>query len=223
MQDGVITVEPAFLLERWQRLERLSWVDASLTWTFLSREIHRCPQSLALHLCRIRAGLEMDAEAVYAALVDLVLTLGTRGRRLQRRMILGSRKWLAPLQSKALHRYLAGHLSAAELPFSPRSILQPGIIGKMQAITSQAGERRPPIDFLQAARDCLALGQLEQARELFEQVLLNNPGCLEGRQELLSIYRALKDKENFTRMYTHLQRYQCVDPAWDAFGRTLSS
>ncbi|BCX89453.1 hypothetical protein MIN45_P1826 [Methylomarinovum tepidoasis] len=210
-------VEAAFFLDRWLRLQPVDQLDSSAAWSFLTREVHRDPRRLVLHLARIRVAWELDAEALYAALVDLVLTLEGRGRRLQRRMIRGTRKRLRAERRQVLERYLAEHLPPQSLPLSPRSVLQAGTIGELQITASGTKSTAAQVDLVEAARSCLALGQLEQARELFEQKLFEEPDCQVARQELLVIYRALDDRKNFARLHAHLQSHGCLDPDWEAF------
>ncbi|BCX81913.1 hypothetical protein MIT9_P1495 [Methylomarinovum caldicuralii] len=209
-------VEAAFFLDRWLRLQPVDQLDSATAWSFLTREIHRDPRRLVLHLARIRAAVGLDAEALYAALVDLVLTLEGRGRGLQRRMIRGAGKWLKAERRQMLERYLAGRLPLQSLPLSPRSVLQAGAVGMLQ-MTAATKPAAVPVDLIEAARSCLALGQLDQARELFEQRLFEEPDCRTARQELLAIYRALDDRENFARLRAHLQSHGCLDPDWEAF------
>ncbi len=213
-----VVAEAAFVLPCWMRLEAVPQVDSARSWDFLSREVHRRPRYLALHLARVQAALDLDGEAVYAALVDLILVLDGRGRPLQRRMILGAERWLPSGRRERLRRYLAGGLAAEALPFSPRSVLQPGLIGASGEGEADASGAEAEVDLLEAARTCLGLGQIDQARELFERILLADPGCEAAREELLAIFQAIDDHDDdFLRLYDHLQRHRCLDPAWERY------
>ena len=135
-------VELIFRLDRIKALN-LAGIAPEDAWFFLSREVHRRPKVLELHVGRIRAAAALDPEATYAALLDLMTVLQERGRALRWRLFRQVRDRLSGKCADELYRYLNAEIPLSHLPFSPRAVLHPGVVGKLGAGESNFGGRKP--------------------------------------------------------------------------------
>ncbi len=131
-------MELIFKLEQIKALN-LKGIAPEDAWFFLSREVHRRPKVLELHVGRIRAAAALDPEATYAALLDLMTVLQERGRALRWRLFRQVRSRLSGKRAEDLYRYMNAEIPLIHLPFSPRAVLHPGIVGRLGAGESEVG------------------------------------------------------------------------------------
>ena len=131
-------MELIFKLEQIKALN-LEGIAPEDAWFFLSREVHRRPNVLELHVGRIRAAAALEPEAAYAALLDLMTVLQDRGRALRWRLFHQVRDRLKEDRAGELYRYLKEEIPLSRLPFSPRAMLHPGIVEENEADASASG------------------------------------------------------------------------------------
>ncbi len=213
ISPDVWRAEPAFHLDDFLALQ----VPESLkqqSYDFLTRQVGRKPENLALHVCRIKAAAFHNGEAVFGSLVDLLWILKNRGRPLQQRMLMAARKWLPTEYQETLHRYLVGQLTLQSIPFSPSSLFQEGVWGEVLFLNELPGDKSSSYDQVVVAKECLEAGQLDQAMEMLEDVLIQTPEITVVRQELLEIYQATNEAERFWCSYGHLEAKGISDSAW---------
>lgn len=208
--------EGAFWLDEFLKLRLPPNVGHRAVYGFLTCQVRRWPRKFQFHVLRIRTALLVDGEVLYAALLDLFLTL-EKGQALKQRMLRWARKRLAFTRLAALEECLAGRLNARQLPFSPRSVLHDGMWGQAVDLSAFEATDRSK-DPIAVARLCLEAGQLEHAREILVSQLQVEPERAEARQELLDIYRATQDAEGFWQSYRWLEANRCLDEAWQAAG-----
>ncbi len=205
--------EWVFWLDKFFQLKLPATIEAKAAYAFLSYQVRRYPKRLELHLCRILAAALIEEEALYAALLDLFWVLGNKGAALKKRMLKVMHSRLAADHSLALEEYLAGSKTVRELPFSARSVLHDGALGKELDLPPEEAEtvREDP---LKVAQFCLELGQLDQAQEILAAQLNEHPYLAQVRQALLEIYLATQDREGFWRSYRQLEESGVIDESW---------
>jgi len=188
----------------------LQWSDdwpPESAYAFASQQVRHSPSQLQYHLCRIYfAFVQRKQESLYASLLDLFWALGKAGSNLKKRMLKGSQPLLAESQYQALASCLKNEISHRQLPFSPLSVLHDGVTGSLRLIEAEpVNAKRDEIDPVLAAGLCLEAGQTDQAREILEEVLWQEPDRLDVQKDLLEIYEATKDLEHFEMSYQRLQ------------------
>lgn len=211
-------IELAFLLDDGQRLQPFyPGLDPHCA-DQLVQAVSRTPTDLTCHTRRIFHAYEQaDGEALYGALLDLFLTLGGRGHSLRARLLAGVRNRLAPEHGQVLRQWLRTGRRPVELPFSPESVLSEGIEGEVELIGSRQESAAPARDPLQEARECIEYCQLDQARDLLERAVLEQPHRAELHEELLGIYRATHDRGRYQAMRERLAaRLDLLPDGWAA-------
>ncbi|GAB4358961.1 MAG: hypothetical protein Kow0060_13260 [Methylohalobius crimeensis] len=208
--------EGIFFLEPILHLHVPGQVDSESVYDFLTRQIRRRPNLLALHVCRIRIALNQDPETLFGALVDLFWMLGEKGRGLRKRMLRESRRRLPEARVSLLEQCLRGELPVRQLPFSPASVLHDGMQASQTSLIPSTEEISESVDPVAAARLCLEVGQLEQAQEILSAQLQIQPESEVVRRNLLELYRASRDTEGFWQGYRWLKDNGHLDEAWEA-------
>jgi len=187
---------------------------------FLAHQIARDPEDLRAHVQRIYLHIAAkNAEEIYGALVDLFIVLGAKGSPLRHRMLAVSKKFLDREQYQTLVRKLDTGVHAADtIPPAPASMLTRGTRGTHFLVERLSTHAAGLLDPLDEARSYLEYGQLEEARELLEDAVMNEPWRLELHRELLEIYRATLDLDSFSTMWKLVDAAN--NPAADAWAET---
>jgi len=105
---------------------------------------------------------------------------------------------------KAIEGTLDEGLLAADplSPGAPSSMLTKGTRGTHLLVEREAGHAvHHKMSLLDEARSYVEYGQIEEARALLEEAVLNEPWHLELHQDLLDIYLATRNIENFNAMH----------------------
>ncbi len=205
--------EPEFHRDDFLSLQPPSFLREQ-AYDYLSRQVSHHPEILSYHVGRIQAAVTQGEEAVYASLIDLIWVLGNRGRSLQKRLIHAARKWLSQEKYDVLTSHISRRSPSLPLPFSCRCVVHDGSWGKVDwAIEGPSGEAES-VDWVQAAQDCLGMGQIDQAREILEGLVAETPENSRARQALLEIFRATNETERFFQFYEMLKDKACLDSAW---------
>ncbi|MDD5035736.1 MAG: hypothetical protein PHE55_13365 [Methylococcaceae bacterium] len=168
--------------------------------THLAYSVSAFPYKLLRHTQRILFCYEnRDGEGLYGALLDLFLVLNGRGVRLRKRLLSGARERLSADHYNALAYCLMQGVPAREqeLPATRKSVLTRGILGIEQLVqvydNSKASVRDPLIE----AREYIEYFQLEEARELLEDAIIDQPNREDLHFELLQLYKATRDASHF--------------------------
>ena len=190
--------------------------------------ITRDSGDLKSHVRRIFLVCEQGApQEVFSAVLDLFLALGKNGASLRRRMLEFSRARLRGPEYNLLLNSMATGLDPSTISFAAGSLLCQGGEGTVHCVHPDTGEagfasRDPLIE----AREYLEYSQLDEARNVLEQALLQQPERTDIQEELLSLYRSTRDKTNFTKMFRALDKEANPLPeAWrdlEEFFRSLN-
>jgi hypothetical protein len=174
---------------------------------YLTFCIIRNPADLISHMRRIiLLGKIGDSEELYAALIDLFITLGSKGKALRSRLLQQYRSRLTPAQHTTLSQSSKQGITVVQSPLSSASVLAKGITGTCSLIRPITDTRREEksSDPLQEARKYIEYSQIDAAREVLERAVLENPERIELQKELLELYRAGRDVENFQKIFREL-------------------
>ncbi|MGY0196157.1 hypothetical protein ACWA7J_13930 [Leptothrix sp. BB-4] len=213
--DG-LTLHPVFSRHRPGSLAPLDQGDAREQWRHLGAAIARDPLDLEAHVRRVQlACVAPLTDLAFGALVDLFLALGPRGRALRGRLLDQAEAWLAPEDAHFLRAYLdVGLNRGVALPSAPGSLFHPAIVGMAQMVSHQRVAAAVQTLHQQAAA-MLDEGNLDAARALLEQGLLDDPTDADVQRELLGIYRHSRDDAAKTAMAERLlARYGQLPAGW---------
>ncbi|MCI0655084.1 MAG: hypothetical protein L0Y39_11490, partial [Methylococcaceae bacterium] len=181
---------------------------------------------LLSHMRRILLQDKMgDSENLYAALLDLFIALGSKGESLRSRLLRQYRSKLGGDRYMALSHTLKSGTTDERSPYSRASVLAKGITGTCSLIRPviDAGAGVDVRDPLQQARDYLEYCQIDEARMVLERAVLENPERMDIQTELLELYQAGRDLENFKKLYRELMDSGIPLAAdWSAVSELLS-
>ncbi|HYE37695.1 hypothetical protein [Methylocaldum sp.] len=217
--------EPAFLIEGSPALNPPCPGMKNEVADYLAHSVAAAPDNLLRHTQRIFHHYgQNDHDGLYAALLDLFIASEDKGYALRRRLLTGARNRLRKDCYARLDRWLGSGRAPdwADLPQAPQSVLAPGITGSLslvQVSNGTPGEERDP---LLEAREHIEYSQLDQARAVLEDALPRQPGRADLHAELLLLYRATGDLDNFLRAREKLEQVVDTLPAiWDDCERYL--
>lgn len=184
---------------------------------YLAHEITRQPNRLSAHVQRIhycyRKGFD---EHMFAALTDLLIVLNGRGQAIARRMITGCRRKLLPEQLGSLTAAVQeGPDTIATLAGNSFSLLTKGRRGVSRLLEKSQATVEDWHDPLQLARDAIEYSQLDEAKRILENALVEEPERSALHDVLLELYRSTGDRSGFERTLASL-RAQVTDvpSAW---------
>jgi hypothetical protein len=168
--------------------------------------ISRKPKSLITHVQRIYYCFHMQLdEQLYAALVDFLIILNRQGKEISWRMVTGAKSRLSSKQFTLLIDYLGDdYADTNRLPGNQFSIFTKGLTGINNVIKQIAGPDEHKHDSLTIARDHIEYSQLEEAKQVLEKAILEQPARLDLHHELLAIYKSMRDAAGFNRMLAEL-------------------
>jgi hypothetical protein len=209
-QDDVheaLALDAAFFLPGSTQLRLMEHGRNNQVANYLDHAITRAPQELRSHVQRIYLHLQgKDSEAVYGALVDLFIVLKAGGRSLRERMLKLAKAHLEDHHHRFLHHHLeTGITELQEIPACRTSLLSKGISGTSRLVIKGTSRFSAYQDPLQLARDHLEYGQIEQARQVLEKALLEQPSRPELQADLLDIYKRTHARDAFQTMHRRLQ------------------
>ncbi|PPD03395.1 MAG: hypothetical protein CTY29_09690 [Methylobacter sp.] len=175
----------------------------------LTLKVSRSPKDLLSHLRRIyfchRHGMH---EPLYAALLDWLIVVNGKGRRMSLRLLQGCRARLDPAEFLIFQ----GALDAAQaLPGNRYSLFTKGFSGHshLLEITQKKVEQ---VDFLQLAQDFIEFSQLDEAMTMLEQGLDAQPERTDLQAAALELYQATGDWGRFNKRF-HALTAAGVEPA----------
>lgn len=197
-----------------------SFTDNKLSDNFLKNLVFlvaRKPKRLVTHIQRIyycyQANLQ---EQLFAALVDLLVVLNRRGKAISRRMIIGTKSKLSQEQYKMLLEFLVKDLDTTLLPGNEYSVFTKGLVGTrnlLQRIETPDEQEHDPLDL---AYDYIEYSQLDEAIDILEKAIINQPQRLELHQCLLELYKSTLDTSRFMKMFHIIAGLDVVMPDdWD--------
>jgi hypothetical protein len=172
---------------------------------YFSHCVAREPLDLRSHVRRIFLAHEHGSTVdLFGALVDLFIALGKKGLNLRKRMLELSKGKLQSHEYGQLRDALIGGLDELGITFVPGAMLCRGVEGAMALVESSIKKPIAVRDPLMEAREYLEYSQLDEARNVLEYAVMQEPGRSELHKELLDIYRSTRDRDSFARMFQKL-------------------
>ena len=168
--------------------------------------ISRKPKCLITHVQRIYYCFQTHLnEQLFAALADFLIILNKRGQNISSRMIMGAKSRLNPDQSKALKNYLKdADANISLLSGNQYSIFTKGLLGLDKIIQQIKTDDEYGHDPLDLARDYIEYSQLEEAEQVLEKAILEQPTRLALHHELLALYQSTRNLTGFNQMLAEL-------------------
>ncbi len=199
--------DPVFQLPGLRSFRLPTIYSKETTLEYLAYRVLQHPKDLLTHMQRIFLEVNSGkAERIYAAVLDLFIVLDDIGEPLKNRLL----KQIKPRISASLHQKLlemkqgTGVFSGIT-PNSAYSVMSNGVVGLKKLIDVSASKRsESQLDPLVEAQACLEYSQVDEAREILEQAILQMPERQELHLDLLDIYRTTQDSENFRAMFEQL-------------------
>lgn len=213
-----ISVDPFLLLNRQTELQLSPWSDKEATLGCLGHRILGQPADLRAHVQRVFLLIKIaDSAALYSALLDLMIALGTHGQALKQRMLSLSKPLLAP----ATFGFLQQHLDVGFAPNAPHlarvrgSLLRVSTEPGQPLVQRNGSHAMPVVSVLDQANSLLEYGQLEHAVELLESALLLDPDQEAEAELLLELYRTMRADARWQGMSEQLQlNFGRIPKAW---------
>ncbi len=168
----------------------------------LSFKVSKKPKDLMAHLHRIYFCYSNQlVEPLYAAILDLLLILKGKGRKLSRRLIAGSRTLLDLAQISALDRAVD---YPNTLDGNRYSLFTQGIVGTANLVEVVQKEMEQH-DYMKLADDFIEYSQLDEAMSILELGLENFPERQDLQAALVELYRSTNSRERFNNIYKHFK------------------
>jgi len=195
--------EWAFRVDDLRALRPVGLSEAPGLAEYLEQRIAAEPSHLLHHIRRIALEYQLDRpEALFGALLDLFLVLGTDGRSLRRRMTEGTRERLLPEHYAHLSRWLQDStLSAETVPPLRSSLFGLGMGETLHLVETRETSDPDARDPLVEARECIEYSQIDEARRILESALGAQPERADLQWELLDLYRAQRDASHLLKLY----------------------
>lgn len=169
-------IDPVFAYVRAGRLDCPPGVDPLAAWRHLSGQVARDALDVEAHVRRVLLACQPPlTERAFGALVDLFLALGDRGRGLRRQLLDQAEPWLDPQDAHLLRVHLdSGLPRGTRLPAQDWSLFDSAVLGASAMVELQRREVARETPF-QQAMSLLEYGDLEGARGMLEEALLDAP------------------------------------------------
>ena len=216
------STEPVFLLGGGETLPLDVPFSHKNILEYLTYQIVSAPKSLILHTQRIHYCFrESLSEQLFAALIDLfIATRGRDGAKYAMRMFNGANSRLTAEHKELFQKILKkGSVSINEWPVNRYSVLGRGITGKavlVKQIQTAKPAKTETKDPLALAQDYIEYSQLDEAREVLEAAILEQPEREDLTEELLGLYKSTRDIKNFKIIYKKISEIApSLQDAWD--------
>ncbi|MEW5838521.1 MAG: hypothetical protein AB1717_06780 [Pseudomonadota bacterium] len=214
-----IAVDSFLLMQSHHNLDLSRLLDKNDALSCLGHRILGKPADLRAHVQRILLLVKGgDGAALYSALLDLMITLGSGGLALKQRMLQVAQPLLAP----ATMAYFQAHLAHGVPSNDPQAVRAKGSLLRVSHAASAPLVKRNeahsgrPVSAMDQANALLEYGQLEHAIELLENALLQNPDQEPEAELLLGLYRTLHEEARWHGMREQLQlSFNRMPAAWE--------
>jgi tetratricopeptide (TPR) repeat protein len=171
---------------------------------YLGHRILENPADFRSHVQRILLLIDRGDEIdLQGALVDLYIALGDKGEGLKRRLL----ELAAPRLSRTVQAFLKQRMASGLKPWEAAvsrmrsSLLSLGFSGVHELVgRREASNTSGYADAVEEARACLEYGQVDEAREVLERALRQDPGNDVIAAELMEIYQYTRDDERLAIM-----------------------
>lgn len=187
---------------------------------YLGFQVIRTPKKLIHHIQRIfYCFQESLPDQLYASLLDLLIVLQGRGNEISLRMFNGSKSKLRPNDRELLEMFYRNKAkNESILPVNCFSVLARGLIGSSSLVLCHEKTNIDEHNPLMLARNYIEYSQLEEARDVLEKAVVDNPDNKLLHTELLDLYKSTHNLDAFRRVYKRLQiKKSSMLPIWEDF------
>ncbi len=174
--------------------------------TELVYEIQKHPKDLKAHIQRIFFCYQEDlTDPLFAALVDFLIVLDKRGKHISRRMMAGTTSKLSVGQNAVLTAAINDEISDMSLlNGNCYSVYCQGLIGTVNLVDKQNAAASSNLDPLKLAEDAVEYSQLDEAMDILESAIAENPERMELHDFLLELYKSTNKQARFEQMFARL-------------------
>jgi len=186
---------------------RRLWVDSSIPAeridAWFSHHIVRQPEDLLAHVQRVHFATSQNAEpALYSALLDLFIALGSRGQALRETLLAQSSELLSDVHRVFLQASISAGINARDSIEDPAmSMLCRGFSGVGDLIEASKAAPAEDMDPLRQALESIECSELDEARAILEKSFFGGTFDAVQQQLLLEIYRKTDDSVHFEKLY----------------------
>jgi len=196
--------------------------------TYLMGLIQAKPMNLTAHMQRIYSCyFDNASDALYAALLDLLIVLNKQGNEISKRMIKGSISKLTDHQKALLKTAINGQASELSLiKGNGYSLFTKGLIGTAKLIEITGAEKiavtqntelqpqptpQQPLvqpqhsDPLLLAEYAADYSEDDDAMSILENAIIKNPSRFGLHESLLELYKSTANEGRFQKMHTYLK------------------
>lgn len=168
----------------------------------LTFRVSRKPRNLLSHLRRIYFCYQNAlSEQLYAAILDFLIVLNGKGRKISLRLIQGSHSQLDHTQMSIFKHAVTYPLDA---PGNRYSLFTKGVLGTFRLMeVSQRGQELR--DYLALADDFIEFSQLDEAMSILELGLDEQPERQDLQAALLELYKSTESRERFNQKYEEIK------------------
>jgi hypothetical protein len=218
MNDATMTWprDPAFGLGQTDRLDPPIDTDLLVAWRHCTSLVVRDRLDLEAHTRRILLACTPQlADRADGALIDLFQSVGTEGQGLKRLLLQQADAQLSPAVKARLSHWLASGADAGGAwPLGTGHVVGHDTVGRTDLV-SRVRLARVAETPLQQAVALIDEGQLDTARQVLEEALMADPEAADVAQELLGLYRHLRDTDAPATMALRLrERHQRLPAGW---------
>lgn len=221
--DGPVSValttdevmEPAFFMASDISLYPKTPCSIVVITQYLTYQIIKSPNDFRSHIQRIYLLIQQrNTAALYGAIFDLFLVLGSNGLALRQRMLFNAQSLLAELDFNALQQTLESGLTSNIAISKPaRAVISKGLSVNQLFIDKVDSVNKTSSDAVDDASSYLEYGQLDQAREVLEEAVISTPRKLELHHDLLAIFQTTRDSKQFIVFYERLLEMDIALPS----------
>lgn len=207
---------------------RQLWIDSAIppqrVNDWFSHHVVRQPEDLLAHVQRVHFAAGENAElALYSALLDLFIALGSRGRALREMMLAQSSNLLSDVHKDFLQASIADGIAARDRIEEPAlSVLCRGFSGSGDLIEVSASAHPKDSDPLRRALESIECSELDEARMILEQSFFDGTSNAVQQQLLLEIYRKTDDAAHFDKLYDSFD-FDSVPDDWQALAEHFAT
>ncbi len=184
--------------------------DPVSAWRALSHHVVRYPRDLRTHAQRILLGHHNNDVSSFlpGSLQDLFLILENNGYALRKNLLDLSKQHLTEKEVSFFTQWIKQNAKSDKTHhcWQTGSVLSTGSCGGESLLDQQAQQQNEEsnaatyTNVLEEARACLNYGQLEVAQQLLEDEILKSPQSKEIEQELLTIYRHSRNRDQLVAL-----------------------
>jgi hypothetical protein len=178
-------------------------IPAERVSTWFSHHVVREPEDLLTHVQRIHfANSQKSEPALYSALLDLFIALGTRGKALREMMLTQNSNLLSDAHQAFLQASIAAGIHSRDnIEDSAMSMLCCGFSGARDLIEVSTSRRTADRDPLRQALESIECSQIDEARIILERSFFGGTSNAVQQQLLLEIYRKTDDRTHFEKLH----------------------